>query len=251
MSDASGFELCTVVHLIRPWGPPAGNLEQLREGIASAPGEAIFFHAVQYRLRHPAAAELPRDDFSAWIGGVMQDAETAERMSFEVQGAAATPASLRGALLGVLDALPARRRAERRAPEGCAFQPLCAYSLSVPLGTIVRDGGQLVDALMSADAGVWFFHLVEQPFLHEGRAPLLDWLSETRHEKLGRWLREAAGAGLPIDGARTRLQRRWRRSRIGPRVADAMQAPEDGRREAARQAVARLVRRRAGPGPPA
>jgi hypothetical protein len=39
------------------------------------------------------------------------------------------------------------------------------------------------------------------------------------------------------------LLRRWRQSRIGRRIHEASNAPEDTRREAGRATVARLVRR--------
>jgi hypothetical protein len=238
------FELRDVVHLVRPWGRPAGNLEELRQAIATAPVEVLFHHAVQYQLRHPAAEELPRDDFSAWIGGVAQDAEVAERLSFAVQARGTAPDPLRAALLEVLDSIPARRRQEGDAPEESAFRFLSATSLSYPAGLSVRDGHELVEALLEADAGVWFFHLIEEPWRGAGRAPLLEWLDGLGQQRLAGWLREAAGSGRPIDAARARVLRRWRRSRIGRSVAEVATAPDAARREAGREAVARLVRHR-------
>jgi hypothetical protein len=241
MDDA--FELQGVTHLIRPWGEPAGDLQQLRQGIAVAPPEVLFRHAVQYPLRDPGAEELPPDDFSAWIGGVVQDAETAERLSFAVQGGSTSPEALRAAALAVLDAVPERRRRERDTPPESRFQFLAAGSLSHPVDTSVRNGQELVDALAAADASVWFFHLVEQPWYGAGRAPLLEWLAATADRRLGPWLREAAGSGLPIDKARARVSARWRRSRIGRRVTEATTHPHAVRREAGRRALARLLRR--------
>lgn len=243
MTAAAAFELRGVVHLVRPWGSPARDLDQLMHGIASAPAEVLFRHAVQHQLRHPGAEELAPDDFTSWIAGVVQDAETAERMSFEVQGGHATPETLRTALVSVLEALPAAKRLQHDAPEGSAFVFLSATSLSFPSGVEVHDAHELVDALMSSDSGVWFFHLIEQPFLSAGRAPLLDWLALAGRERLVSWLDEAAHAGLPIDKARARLLKRWRQSQIGRRLAEAAETPEDARREVGRQAVARLLQR--------
>ncbi len=248
MASGPGFELSGVAHLIQPWGEPARDLDGLRHGIAAAPAEVIFHHAVQYRLRHPGADEQPRDDFSAWIGGVAQDDETAERLSFVVQARHATAESLRAELLEVLDAIPTKRRVERDAPEGSAFPFLSAISLRFSIGMRAHDGQELVDALLAADACVWFFHLVEEPWTGGGHAPLLAWLRGTSDDRLATWLEEAAGSGLPIDKVRARVQTRWRRSKIGRHLAEATRAPEDARREAARQAVVRLVRRRRGSG---
>ncbi len=243
MPAVTTFELRGVAHLVRPWGSPARDLEQLLHGIASAPVEVLFRHAIQHQLRHPGAEELAPDDFSSWIGGVVQDAETAERLSFEVQGGHATPEALRRAIVSVLEALPAKRRIERDAPEGSAFLFLSATSLSFAAGVEVQDAGELVTALMSLDAGVWFFHLIEQPFLLSGHAPLLEWLVQNDHPQLARWLEESAHTGLPIDKARGRLLKRWRQSLIGRRLAEAAAVPEDARREAGRRAMERLLRR--------
>jgi hypothetical protein len=243
-AERPGFELRAVTHLVRPWGTPIRDLEQLRAGVADAPVEVLFHHAVQYQLRHPGAAELPPDDLSAWIGGVVQDAETAERLSFAVQSQRASPDAIRSALLGVLEAIPAKRRAERDVPEDGALLFRFAGSLSFPTGLVVHDGEQLLDALAGADSSVWFFHLIEEPWSLAGRAPLLEWLRGTADRRLAAWLARAAESGRPIEKARAHVVGQWRRSQMARRLAAATTAPEHLRREAARQAVARLVRRR-------
>ena len=247
MSARQGFELRHVVHLVRPSGRRARDLEQLRAGLAEAPVDTLFHHAVQYQLRDPGAEQLPPDDISAWIGGVVQDAETAERLSFVVQGAPAAPESLRSGMLEVLDAVPPKRRLKRDAPEGSEFQFHASVSLSFPTGTVLGEGREVVNALVESDASVWFFHLVEEPWTTGGRAPLLEWLGSRHEERLAGWLEEAAGSGLPIDKARARVLQRWRRSHIGRRLADVTMTTGAERREAGRQAIARLVRRASRP----
>jgi hypothetical protein len=240
----AAFELRGVAHLIQRWGEPATDLETLRRGIESAPDGVLFYHAVQYQLRHPGAEELPPDDFSAWIGGVVQDWETAERLLFAVQGPNPTAESMRASILGVLNAVPEKRRPECEAPEGSEFVFLSSTSVSFPIGTEVRNGQETVDALLAADPGVWFFHLIEDPWLRGARAPLPVWLESSGFGSLAGLLEEAAASALPIDKGRLRVRKRWQRSRIGRRLTDATLAPERDRREAGREAVARLVRRR-------
>ncbi len=243
MEPSAAFELKAVVHLIRPWGAPARRLDELRDGIASGPVEVLFNHTVQYQLRHPGADELPPDDLSAWIAGVLQDRETAERLSYAVQTRSASASSVRAGLLEVLDALPPHRQASRDAPDEGAFLFLSATSVVVSTGIAVRDGHELAEALAGTDSSVWFYHLVQEPWFLEGRTPLLDWLATVGEHRLAERLRDAAGAGLPIERARARLLRYWRRSRIARHVADATASPEDVRREAGRHVIARFVRR--------
>lgn len=237
------FDLRAVAHLMEPWGRSARDLEQLRSGLVAAPDTVLFHHAVQYPLRNPRAEELALDDLSAWVRAVVQDAETAERLSFAVQTQGATPSLLRNALLEVLDRLTEKHRVERAAPEGSEFVFLSSLSVSFPTGRSLDDAQQAVDALVGDDPSVWFYHLIEEPW-YAGRTPLLEWLEQAGEKRLAKWLREATVSGLPIEIARTQLMRRWSRSQIARRLSEATASPEHERREAGRRAVARLVRRR-------
>ena len=71
--DSNGFELCTVIHLVRPWGEPVHDLDQLRAAVDRAPADVLFQHTVQVQLRDPTAIELPSDDLSAWVAVVVQE----------------------------------------------------------------------------------------------------------------------------------------------------------------------------------
>lgn len=243
MTVSNGFELRTVVHLVRPWGEPVHDLEQLRAALDRVPADVLFHHTVQVQLRDPAALELPSDDFSAWVAVVVQDRESAERISFAVQSHNSSADEVRTALREALDSVPGAERGNRRAPAEGAFQLLAAESLAVPTGTVVQDSEELVVALVTADPGVWFRHVIEEPWFGAGESPLIDWLTSRGESRLAGWLRDAAFAGQAIERARDRLMRRWRQSHLARRLAEASGSPEDVRREAGRDAVARLVRR--------
>ena len=244
----AGFEMRTVAHLLRPWGRRARDLDELREGIASAPDEVLFHHTVQYGLRDPGAEALGPDDISAWVSGVVQDAETAERISFAVQTQNASAGAVRPAIVAALDTVPAKRRAERAVPEGAEFVFLSGVSLVYPTGVTVQDAVQAMEVLLGSDPGVWFLHLVEEPW-YQGGASLLDWLKAGGADRAVALLQEAAATGLPIEKTRAKLTRRWRQRQIARRLAEATTMPEDERRDAARDAIARLVRRRTRTGP--
>jgi hypothetical protein len=63
------FELIGVVHLVRPTGVRAHDLDSLLQALDRAPDSALFYHAVHPRLRHAIAAETPPDDLRPWVGG--------------------------------------------------------------------------------------------------------------------------------------------------------------------------------------
>jgi hypothetical protein len=236
------FELSGVVHLVRPAFLQATNLDELREGIANVEDRSLFHHAVQFQLRSPAGEELPPDDFSAWVAGVVQDRDTAERLSFAVQRAANGPAPLREGLLHVLDGMSQSTRKSHDAPEAGAFVFLVSESVVVPTGRVAHRAADLFAELTAADDSVWFHHFVERPWF-DGSLSIAEWLRDQEEPQLAGWLDEAAGQGLPLERMRRQLIARWRRRSIGPRVAAAQDSSEFERREAGREAVARLVQR--------
>ncbi len=175
MSAPGEFELQGVVHLVRPTGLRAQNLEELRKRIADAPERSLFFHTRQCQLRDPVGEELAPDDLSGWVGGVVQDRETAERLSFAIQSPSASAEELRAAALEVLDRLPEATRISRDAPADGAFVFLTAESVTLPTGVIVYSSGELVDELAARvhdDAGGerhGFGEPARRPRRHRGR----------------------------------------------------------------------------------
>jgi len=237
------IELTSVVHLMRAIGRTAHNLEELREGIALATPTTLFCHSHQHQLRHPAVDELHPADFVAWVGGVVQDRETTERLSFAIEHHGGSPAELREALLGVLEAIPEKTRVARDAPEEGHFVFLELDSVSVPTQRVAHDPNQLMEHIAATNPSVLFYHLVEQPWLSPDSVSLVDWVREHGDPRLASWLEEAAHSGRPLEEVRRRLIRRWRQSRLGRRLAEVAQAPESARRESGRRTVASLVRR--------
>src|SRR5262249_56637651 len=97
-------------------GMRVDDLEGLAAGIAEAPRQSLFYHTLQVQLRDPASQELPPDDFSGWVHGVLQDRETAERLSFTVQNRNGSAAELKDALLEILGSIPENPRRAPLAP---------------------------------------------------------------------------------------------------------------------------------------
>jgi hypothetical protein len=240
MTPSNGYPLLSVVHLIRPIGVRVGTLAELRAAVADAEPRALFYHTRHGRLRHPVGDEAAPDDFSAWVNGVLQDREIAERVSFAVQSTNSAE-ELRAALIEVLAGIP-ESRASMPAHEGGELVLLTLESVTIPTGARPSTGRELVHALVAADDSVWFYHLIEQPWFPDGRT-IFEWTESIGEPRLAEWLLEDATSGLPLGTLRRQLLRRWRQSRLGRRVSEAALAPEDERREVGHEAVARFVRR--------
>jgi len=250
-AEGAGFELTSVVHLVRPAGARARTLESLRLWIAEATAATLFYHTVQCPLRHPESAELPSDDLSAWVAGVVQDRETAERLSFAVQSRSGSAADLREALLDVLEHVPDKDRFARAVPPESEFVLLAAESVTIPTGVVANDPEALVAALGEAEPGVWFYHLIEEPWYAPGPPRIARWAREHGDADLARVLEEESRAGRCLAAMRRRVIKRWNRGRLRARVAAATRASEDQRRAAAHEAVVGLVRRMTRPDPAA
>jgi hypothetical protein len=241
--DGARFELRSVVHLVRPAGARARNLESLRLWIAEATAATLFYHTVQCPLRHPTGAELPPDDLSAWVHGVVQDRETAERIAFAVQSRAGSAADLREALLEVLGTVPEKDRFARAVPPESEFVLLTAESVRIPTGVIADTPEALVEGLSEAEPGVWFYHLLEEPWYSPGPPAIARWAREHGDAQLAKVLEEEARAGRGLSEMRRRVLKRWNQGRLRARLAAATRASEGERREAAHEAVVGLVRR--------
>jgi len=238
MNDIAPIEICSVVHLVRPARREVADIEGLARGIAEVEPASLFYHVVQPPLRAPASTDLPPDDFSAWVGGVLQDRETAERLSLAAQRAGAGPESLRTALLQALE----NRRPTHRAPEGGEFSFLAADTVVVPIADAF-DADVAMVALAHADASAWFYHLVEQPWFSGGGVPLSTALRATGAARLAERLELMSRSGFPLEKLRRDTIRMYRRLRLGSRVAAAAATSELERTEEARDAAARLARR--------
>lgn len=239
--DPASYELVGVVHLLRPTGRQAEDLDSLRRQLAEAsPGE-LFQHTVQHRLRFPSAMEPPADDFSNWVGGVLQDPEMAERLAFAVIDRGRSAAETRAAVLDVLGSGPALR--SHPAPEGGRFEFLEAESVRVPTGIVVGSVPELFEALADVDPSVWFYHLIERPWFGDTSLSFATWLRAHRDPRRAAWFEEVIALNPSLEGARETVLRKWRRSQVGARAIVASHRPEPERREAGRSAVASLVRR--------
>ena len=245
MNESRGapFEIESVVHLVCPTGDLARNLEDLRAAIARAPERSIFWHVTGGQRREPWCEELAPDDFSAWVGAVVQDRVTAERLSYAVQSQRGSPEALRATLLDTLESVSENQRRAHAAPEGGEFPMLTIESVPVPTGYVAHDPESLDDAMAAADAGAWFHHVVEEPWLGAGGPRLGEWLRAQGATRLAAWYEDLASSGLPLETMRRRLLQRRRRTALRRRLSEAAAHAAAERQEATRAAVENLVRR--------
>lgn len=234
------FELEGAVYLTAPTGASAATLEDLRRCVAEASAATLFHHTQRRRLAEED--EPPPDELSAWVRGVVQDYETAERIGFAVQSAPPGAEPLRQRVLEALDDLPAAVRERRAAPEGGRLALLAVRPVPVPTGLQADDVDDLARVLEGATRDVWFHHLVEEPWFRPGEPSLLEWLREAGGGALATTLEREVRRRASIGSVRAAVRRHRRRSVIATRVLSGEHAAPNETRELAR----RLARRVAG-----
>jgi hypothetical protein len=242
VTSVEPFELCTVAHLVRPTGRAAHDLETLLGMVGELSPAALFHHTIQHRLREPLGDEVARDDLSFWVGGVAQDPETAERLAFAIGEHSTSADDVRSAIRAVLEAVPERTRRARSVPEGGEFVFLEGESVVLPTGRTVVDVHDLHAALTEADNGVWFYHLIEEPWFQGRDAGLIGWL-RALDRPLADTLATEGANGQPLESVRKKVLGRWRRRALSRRLVEATGRPDDVRRAEAREVMGRLARR--------
>ena len=234
------FELEGAVYLTAPTGASATTLEDLRTCVARATSATLFHHTQRRRLA--ADDETPPDELSAWVRGVVQDSEIAERIGFAVQSAPPGAESLRERVLQALDELPASVRERRAAPEGGRLALLSVRPVPVPSGLVADDVDDLARVLEQATRDVWFHHLVEEPWFRPGEPSLLGWLREGGGDALATMLEREVRRRASIDAVRAALRRHRRRAAITSRVLSGESTAPNETRELARRLARRVAR---------
>lgn len=223
------FALSGAAYLAQPTGRKAADLEEFAERLREADTATLFYHTQIPRLEDPDDGDVPADEFSNWIRGVLQDPETAERLAFAVQASSAETEDLRHALFAVLDAVSTRRRKRGTATEGGAFVFLRTDVVPVAMEQSAQSPEELMEMLAHADRSVWFHHVIEEAWLHPGPTPIVEWLIERHEDALADWLARAASRGLSVEDLRAELLRHWGRSSARRRLVASDRAPADAR----------------------
>jgi len=238
------FEPEAVVYLVQPAGREVANLDELLQAARTADTATLFLHTQMPRLRPETGDDAPVDDLSGWVRGVVQDVATAERMAFAIAAAKPEIEDVRARLVDVLDSIPQKTRIQQAAPEGGRLELLRFEVVRVPTGMSAATPDELFDALSRCDRSTWFHHLIEEAWLLPGPIPLAEWLRAAGARRYADLVESEAASGRSVDGLRSRILQRWRRSGIATRLASGDRATHDSR-----ELAGRLARRISGGDP--
>ena len=244
---SEGFRFFTSAPLESPAGQVASDLESLKAGIATVSPESIFQHVTRMPVRFPHARDLPENDFARWVGDALQLPEVSERLAFAGTMPAASLEEVRAALLAVLNRVPERDR-KRSASEGASFEFLESRTVLADLGIEAADPAQVVEIWPQLDDAATFLHLVEAPIFGRTEYALIPWLRARGARGLADSAAKAVAAGPPVARLHRVIGTKWRRSMIGRRLVDRIDAADEVRLREARETMARLPEKLKGEG---
>ena len=244
---SEGFRFFTSAPLESPAGHVASDMESLKAGIATVSPESIFHHVTRMPVRFPNVRDLPENDFARWVGDALQLPEISERLAFAGSMPVGSLEEVRTALLAVLNRVPERDR-RRSASEGAAFQFLESRSVLADLGIEAADPAQVVEIWPQLDVAAIFLHLVEAPIFGRTEYALIPWLRARGARGLADSAAKAVAAGPPVARLHRVIGTKWRRSMIGRRLVDRIDAAEEVRLREAREAMTRLAGKLKGEG---
>ena len=230
------FEPEAVVYLVQPARRNVADLDQLLDAVRTVDGATLFLHTQMPRLRPDTGDDGPVDDLSGWVRGVVQDVTTAERLAFAIAAARPEIDDVRARLVEVLESIPQKTRAEQAAPEGGRLELLRFEVVRVPTGMPATTADELFEALSRCDRTTWFHHLIEEAWLLPGPIPVVEWLKAAGAPRYAELVEREAASGRSVDGLRSRILQRWRRSGIATRLASGDRNARDSREVAGRLA---------------
>ena len=154
------FQFVTSPFLSRINNHVAANLAELRDGIAHASDESIFYHTFQTLGRNHFRTEGFSNDFAQWVLAAMNRAQLAERLaSIDVRDYLGI-AELRSDVLRIVsDHCAAEPRDERLS----AFEPFyfCeAVQIMVPLDLKANNLLELRDGVMHTSNASFYHHFI-------------------------------------------------------------------------------------------
>jgi Family of unknown function (DUF5752) len=161
----SFFEFKQSVSIVKSTGEKAGNLRELRDGIAKISPESIYHHTYQY-LRKGMIREYT-NDFAHWAGESLEERALSERLSNIDPYTYANIDSLRKELLAVIDDYLEKFPEPRRAMLRDEFHFTQTVTLVFPSGTRVRNLAEFLMAVKYVDSGCIYYHFYEARTRHD------------------------------------------------------------------------------------
>jgi hypothetical protein len=178
----SGFEFMQSASIIKSTGEKAGNLHELRDGIAKIRPESIYHHTYQYMQK--GLIREYTNDFAHWAGESLEERALSERLSNIDPYTYANIEDLRNEILAVIDDHLQNFPEPREAMQKDEFYFSETVTLVFPSGTRAKNLAEFLMAIKYVEDGCIYYHFYEaRKRLGERVDDFTTWLESALNKK--------------------------------------------------------------------
>jgi hypothetical protein len=159
MEQAPPFDFRQAISILKSTGKRAGNLRELREGIATISDESIFHHTYQYFLKGHVLEYT--NDFAQWAGESLEESILSEHLSNIDPYGFKTMDEVRKELLRVIDRYLEGFPEPRAVMSGEEFYFNESVALVFMEGLRARNLAEFLIAIRYVEVGCIYFHFYE------------------------------------------------------------------------------------------
>ncbi|MDH4100461.1 MAG: DUF5752 family protein [Nitrospirota bacterium] len=198
------FEFRECVNILKSTGRKAGNLRELRDGVAMVSDGSIFHHTCQYFLKGRITEYT--NDFAQWAGEGLEERALSEHLSNIDPYACGTLGDVRSELLRVIDSYLEIFPEPREAMPGDEFFFNEPVTLVAPVGIKAGNLAEFLIAVKFVDAASLYYHFYEARLRLGGRIDdFTKWFIDTGRQELAEKIRKIDPFMHNLDGIREHL----------------------------------------------
>jgi hypothetical protein len=180
MDEVTPFQFMECTSLLKATGKRAGNLRDLRAGIAGVSEQSLFHHTCQYFMKGHVLEYT--NDFSQWAGESLEERTLSERLSNIDPFGVAEIGELRNELLSSIDDYLKNFPESRRAVPGDEFYFNETVSMIFPSGVQASNLAEFWIAVKYVDPSSIYYHFYEARVRH-GTDDFSTWFEDALGKK--------------------------------------------------------------------
>lgn len=154
------FRFSTRLSLTVAMGARARSLQELVEGLRSAPESVVYQHTHRYLQQHQTLVPEPPNDFAYWATHVLGDEKLGERLASIDTVRFHSLADIRQALLAAMEDHLAKN-GDRSALDGKEFHFMRCITFSLPTPHTAFNLGEFVRGLKAISTSSLYHHVFE------------------------------------------------------------------------------------------
>jgi hypothetical protein len=202
------FHFNTEADLIYLLGIKAKDPADLREGIAQAPANSIYYHTHRFLQQHHYLSPEPPNDFAYWLTSLLNLRELGEAIASVDIVRWKDIEDLRGEFLRILDEYLSQGKYTVSAPPGSEFHFVNTKRFVLPTSCIAHTLEEFIDAIRKVSVGSLYFHVFEARMrLKEDENDFTQWFRGIGQEQLAQELRRMDPYTMTLEGLRERIIR--------------------------------------------